>query len=311
MNKEKYRKLSKDFFEKLLSIDCSTDDLADFSKENNINDLCNYSIFLYAEERKRLKSDVNLTSWFVFNNNNNDLFSNKINFVKDYYFELYYYLDMFTNQIYLSGFPNNEELQRLDRRSVELTTKQRELENQQESITIEIERQNKKLNEQKKIIKDQQDDFQNTANKLNSIYSEFITILGIFTAITFAIFGGINTINSISSNLHISSSNPQNLGNLLIAAAVLGIVLFGIITVLFAGMAKITEKDYNLSPLLTISVLAIISAMFMIGLVFTFLADNWNLSIWPQIIISVVVIAAVIIAVAIFTKCKSNKFKKS
>ncbi len=28
--------------------------------------------------------------------------------------------------------------------------------------------------------------------------------------------------------------------------SVLGIVLFGIITVLFAGIAKITEKDYNL-----------------------------------------------------------------
>lgn len=159
----------------------------------------------------------------------------------------------------------------------------------------------KEINERDEIIE----------NKIRkNVYSEFITILGIFTAITFAIFGGINTINSISSNLHISSSNPQNLGNLLIGTSVLGIVLFGIITVLFAGIAKITEKDYNLPPLLTISVLAIISAMFMIGLVFTFLADNWNLSIWPQIIISVVVIA-VIIAVAIFIKCKSNKFKKS
>lgn len=159
----------------------------------------------------------------------------------------------------------------------------------------------KEINERDEIIE----------NKIRkNVYSEFITILGIFTAITFAIFGGINTINSISSNLHISSSNPQNLGNLLIGTSVSGIVLFGIITVLFAGIAKITEKDYNLPPLLTISVLAIISAMFMIGLVFTFLADNWNLSIWPQIIISVVVIA-VIIAVAIFIKCKSNKFKKS
>lgn len=152
------------------------------------------------------------------------------------------------------------------------------------------------------------------ANKVKSgIYPEFITILGIFTAITFAIFGGINTINSISSNLHISSSNPQNLGNLLIAAAVLGIVLFGIITVLFAGIAKITEKDYILPTLLTISVLAIISAMFMIGLVFTFLTNKWNLSIWPQIIVSVAVIAviAVIIAVATYIKCKFNNFKKS
>ena len=168
-----------------------------------------------------------------------------------------------------------------------------------------IEALSKKISEQSEELQTFE---KNLENKIkNNVYSEFITILGIFTAITFAIFGGINTINSISSNLNISSNNPQNLGNLLIGAAVLGIVLFGIITVLFAGIAKITEKDYNLPPLLTISVLAIISAMFMIGLVFTFLADNWNLSIWPQIIISVVVI----IAVAIFTKCKSNKSLKS
>lgn len=169
------------------------------------------------------------------------------------------------------------------------------------SLSKEIEKQKTNLQKTNSNLDKLESNIENKIK--NNVYSEFITILGIFTAITFAIFGGINTINSISSNLNISSNNPQNLGNLLIGAAVLGIVLFGIITVLFAGIAKITEKDYNLPPLLTISVLAIISAMFMIGLVFTFLADNWNLSIWPQIIISVVVI----IAVAIFTKCKSNK----
>lgn len=158
-----------------------------------------------------------------------------------------------------------------------------------------------------KFEKQSESEIQEVTNHIKStVYTDFISLLGIFTAIAFAIFGGINTINSISSNLNISSNSPQNLGNLLIGAAVLGIVLFGIITVLFAGIAKIAEKNYNLPSLLTISVLAIISAMFMIGLVFTFLANNWNLSIWPQIIISVVVIA--VIAVAIFTKCKSNKF---
>lgn len=167
-----------------------------------------------------------------------------------------------------------------------------------------IEALSKKISEQSEELQTFEKNLEN--NIKNNIYSEFITILGIFTAITFAIFGGINTINSISSNLNISSNNPQNLGNLLIGAAVLGIVLFGIITVLFAGIAKITGKDYNLSPLLTIPVIAIISAMFLIGLVFTFLANNGKLSIWPQIKISGGVIIVVAI-VAIVTKCKSNK----
>ena len=113
------------------------------------------------------------------------------------------------------------------------------------------------------------------ANKVKSgIYPESIKNLGIFTAITFAIFGGINTINSISSNLHISSSNPQNLGNLLIAAAVLGIVLFGVIMVLFAGIAKITEKDYKLPLLLNISIISTLTVMFLVGCIFTFTANG-------------------------------------
>ena len=132
----------------------------------------------------------------------------------------------------------------------------------------------------------------------NNVYSEFITILGIFTAITFAIFGGINTINSISSNLHISSSNPQNLGNLLIAAAVLGIVLFGVIMVLFAGIAKITEKDYKLPLLLNISIISTLTVMFLVGCIFTFTANggwHWNQNTipLPRVVFSIIVVVAV------------------
>lgn len=35
----------------------------------------------------------------------------------------------------------------------------------------------------------------------NNVYSEFITILGIFTAITFAIFGGMNLLSNLFKNI--------------------------------------------------------------------------------------------------------------
>lgn len=145
-----------------------------------------------------------------------------------------------------------------------------------------------------------------------NVYSEFITILGIFTAITFAIFGGINTISSISSNLKISSKSPQNLGNLLIGAAVLGIVLFGIITVLFAGISKIIDKEYELPLLLNILVIATLTVMFLVGCIYTFTANggwyfNQNIFPLPRVVFSIIVVIVVYRITYIFYKKYKSK----
>lgn len=62
-----------------------------------------------------------------------------------------------------------------------------------------------------------------------NVYSEFITILGIFTAITFAIFGGMNLLSALFKNI---GSTSASLGQTLILAAVFGLIMWGI-TVLF------------------------------------------------------------------------------
>lgn len=146
----------------------------------------------------------------------------------------------------------------------------------------------------------------------SSIYPEFITILGIFTAITFAIFGGINTISSISSNLKISSKSPQSLGNLLIGAAVLGIVLFGIITVLLAGISKIIDKEYKFPLILNISIIATLTAMFLVGCIFTFTANggwyiNQNTIPLPRVVFSIIVVIVVYRITYIFYKKYKSK----
>lgn len=154
-----------------------------------------------------------------------------------------------------------------------------------------------------------------TNHVANSIYPVLITILGIFTAITFSIFGGIVTINSISSNLKISSKNPQNLGNLLIGAAVLGLLLFGIITVLFAGISKVTKRDFKLPLLLNIIVLATLTVMFLIGYIFIFTVNGkwqWNKNIvpLPSGISSIGVVLLVYIGIFIFYKIYRHKIFK-
>ena len=88
----------------------------------------------------------------------------------------------------------------------------------------------------------------NIENKIKgNVYSEFIAILGIFTAITFAIFGGMNLLSNLFKNI---GSTPASLGQTLILAAIFGLIMWGIIELLFYWISKIkgiadSTKDKN------------------------------------------------------------------
>ena len=88
----------------------------------------------------------------------------------------------------------------------------------------------------------------NIENKIKSnVYSEFITILGIFTAITFAIFGGMNLLSNLFQKI---GSTFTSLGQTLILVAIFGLVMWGIIELLFYWISKIkgitdSTKDKN------------------------------------------------------------------
>lgn len=75
-------------------------------------------------------------------------------------------------------------------------------------------------------------------NLRKNIYTDFIAILGIFTAITFAIFGGMNLLSNLFQNI---GSTPASLGQTLILAAIFGLFMWGIIELLFNWISKIKE----------------------------------------------------------------------
>lgn len=231
-------------------------------------------------KNKKLEDKLEKANEVLNNEDNKDPITPRFKYIRDKNADFYYKLVLLYQIVY-----DNQKNDKND----EIIEIDNQLKNHKETL----DSVNTKLNNSNK----------QTENEIEykikkNVYSEFITILGIFTAITFAIFGGINTINSISSNLHISSSNPQNLGNLLIAAAVLGIVLFGVIVVLFSGIAKITEKDYKLPLLLNISVISTLTGMFLVGCIFTFTANggwHWNQNAipLPRVVFSIIVVVAV------------------
>ena len=100
-----------------------------------------------------------------------------------------------------------------------------------------------RLDDMDRKIEDNRIKSENNIKK--DIYPDFITILGIFTAITFAIFGGMNLLSSLFRNI---GSTSASLGQTLILAAIFSLCLWWIIELLFNWISKITEKeDMNIS----------------------------------------------------------------
>ena len=97
--------------------------------------------------------------------------------------------------------------------------------------------ENNSINAKKNITKAEN-------NIKKELYPEFITLLGIFTAITFAIFGGMNLLSNLFQNLR---STHASLGQALILASIFGFTVLGIIEILFIWISKINltkvDKD--------------------------------------------------------------------
>lgn len=108
---------------------------------------------------------------------------------------------------------------------------------QKEYIGAEIKEAEKKLNNTEKKLK-------KVKGNLDRIYAEFITLLGIFTAIAFSVFGGIETLSSLFSKL--SFKNPRiTTGFVLIIAAIIAGVIYGILFILMESIYKLLHTAYE------------------------------------------------------------------
>lgn len=134
-----------------------------------------------------------------------------------------------------------------------------------------IEALSKKISEQSEELQTFE---KNLENKIkNNVYSEFITILGIFTAITFAIFGGMNLLTNLFKNI---GSTQASLGQTLILAAVFGLIMWGIIELLFQWISKIkrteddtkdiNKKSFNIIALCILGVILILGVVLFLNI---------------------------------------------
>ena len=176
--------------------------------------------------------------------------------LKDKNEELYNKIDMLCLICYINKLNNYDEEKKISQYDSKLEQISNRLNDEEKKISqydSKLEQISNRINDEEKKI----------TNKIKgNVYSEFIAILGIFTAITFAIFGGMNLLSNLFQNI---GSTPASLGQTLILAAIFGLIMWGIIELLFYWISKIkgitdSTKDKNKTYFnwLAIGVLAII-----------------------------------------------------
>lgn len=126
------------------------------------------------------------------------------------------------------------------------------------------------INKNLKIANNELEEINDTKSK---IYTDFITILGIFTAITFAIFGGLQLIGNTLDNLSNSMSCFKIGGSLIIASVIL-LATYLILMALVVSLSKLLSRDkdkrYKFTAKITLCIVLAIIGLFLIGCLFIF-----------------------------------------
>ena len=91
------------------------------------------------------------------------------------------------------------------------------------------------------ITQDASDEVNNVKGKVTKIYSEFVGILGVFTALSFALMGSVQVFGNILNNIN----NPTigNVGYVLIVGGVYLILIYLVTMTLFIGMRKVFNNN--------------------------------------------------------------------
>lgn len=102
-----------------------------------------------------------------------------------------------------------------------------------------------------KLIKQQNsinDRYKEIKTENQHLSSNLITILGMFTAITFAIFGGLQLLGNVFGNA-ISDKGTSHfvIGNSIILGGFFVLSIYVIMLILFEGIGKLTKQDLGLS----------------------------------------------------------------
>lgn len=281
-----------------------TFDLSDVEKYEKIIEI----IVRYVRNHERLMYSV--ISNYVFVANDNDNMVNNIDIILDYSYSTRFSSDM------IEKFKLEEaEIEKSRRIILKINDHIHLAVQQLHNLRISDEEYAKRFEEQ----------MQPVTNKLvQDMNAQLISLVGIFTAIAFIIFGGISEFNNIFSSL-----NDTSLLKLLMVGSVWGICLINLVYVFLFCIGKMTGLNFRSvqksseatifqkypivwwSNFIVISILIVSTWLYFIMYRTNVVEGLLNLSTEWVVIISVVIMAIIIAAVLILCKkCNSENNKK-
>lgn len=116
-------------------------------------------------------------------------------------------------------------------------------------------------------IKKLSDSTDELKSKSEHMTVDYITVLGVFTSITFATFGGLQLLGNVFGNIR--NTAHTTVGREIMLGAIFLFGTYAILVALLTGVSKIVGKDYNLSKHNTMFTLAGITLIFLIGILYT------------------------------------------
>ncbi|WP_424349578.1 hypothetical protein ACPBEH_02380 [Latilactobacillus sp. 5-91] len=132
--------------------------------------------------------------------------------------------------------------------------------------TKKIDKLNNDLDSREKEIKNLKKENEDLLDKYKNLYSEYIGILGIFTAITFATFGGLQLLGNVFGN--IKDTDSVSVGSELMLGAVFLFGTYMILVALLTGISKLMGKDYKTSYPTRFLVVFSFFIIFVFGLIY-------------------------------------------
>ncbi|MBC1316578.1 hypothetical protein [Listeria booriae] len=212
---------------------------------------------------------------------------------------------------------SEETIQQLESK---ISDKHEEIENMEITLQEMVEKNKEHEKNTEEHVKNTDDALQNIKNTKGQIYTEFVAILGIFSALIFTLFGGFK---ALSDAVSVSQNGEIPLTNTLIMAS---IVLGGLSLLIFSlmqGISKISGKNlrscncedknscnhsvYERHPMMSWVIFFLFST-FMISLLFKYIPDDWKQS-NPLMGLLVVLfyLTIVVIFFNIITRTKESK----
>lgn len=104
----------------------------------------------------------------------------------------------------------------------------------------ELEKKYDKISKEAEKINEKQNKIKDTVDRINNIYSEFISILGIFSAIVLIYFGGTSIIGNVLSMI-----NKVIIFKSILLCLISGLVIFNIIFMFLYFLSKILDRSIS------------------------------------------------------------------